>query len=206
MLFDNINRRRLIASLFVGAAGATAAPQLAHAARSAEAEAFVASEGQKVLALLGDRSLSEAARQSRLAASMDSLADFNRISTFVLGRHARAFTPAQRQRFNQAFRAHVQRVFLKQLAAYRGGQLRVTGSAARSPTDAVVNSVVRVGSGDEAVSWRVLGASGALRVADVQARGVWLAITLQQDFVSTIDNARGDVEVLIRRLESGGKG
>jgi phospholipid transport system substrate-binding protein len=70
----------------------------------------------------------------------------------------------------------------------------------------VINSLVRVGSTDEAVAWRVLGAPGALKVVDVQAKGVWLAITLQQDFVSTIDNARGDVEVLIRRLESGGKG
>jgi phospholipid transport system substrate-binding protein len=112
----------------------------------------------------------------------------------------------QRQRFNQVFRAHVQRVFLKQLVAYRGGQLRVTGSAARSPTDAVINSLVRVGSTDEAVNWRVLGAPGALKVVDVQAKGVWLAITLQQDFVSTIDNAGGDVEVLVRKLESSGRG
>jgi phospholipid transport system substrate-binding protein len=198
-----INRRRLIAGLMVGATGA---PGLAHAARSAEAEVFVASEGQKVLALLGDRGLSEAVRQSRLAASMDALADFNRISAFVLGRHARTLTPVQRQRFNQVFRAHVQRVFLKQLVAYRGGQLRVTGSAARSPTDAVINSLVRVGSTDEAVNWRVLGAPGALKVVDVQAKGVWLAITLQQDFVSTIDNAGGDVEVLVRKLESSGRG
>jgi phospholipid transport system substrate-binding protein len=203
MPVDVIHRRRLLVGLLVGAGSA---PGLAHASRSAGAEAFIASEGQKVLALLGDRSLSEPARQSRLSASMDALADFNRISTFVLGRHARTLEPAQRQRFNAAFRAHVQRVFLRQLAAYRGGQLRVTGSTARSPTDAVINSLVRVGSTDEAVNWRVLGAPGGLKVVDVQAKGVWLAITLQQDFISTIDNARGDVEVLIRRLESGGRG
>lgn len=201
MTFDVVNRRWLIAGLLVVAAGA---PDLAHAARSAEAESFVASEGQKVLALLGDRSLSEAARQKRLLESMEALADFNRISTYVLGRHARTLSPAQRQRFNAAFRGHVQRVFLKQLAAYRGGQLRVTGSTARSPTDAVIKSLVRVGSTEEAVNWRVLGAPGGMKVVDVQARGVWLAITLQQDFVSTIDNARGDVEVLIRKLENDG--
>lgn len=197
-----INRRRVVAGLLAGAA---AAPGLAHAARSPEAEAFVAAEGQKVLALLGDRSLGDAARQSRLSASLDALADFNRISSFVLGRHARTLTPPQRQRFNVAFRGHVHRVFLKQLAAYRGGQLRVTGSTPRSPTDVVVASLVRTGGAEEAVTWRVLGAPGAFKVVDVQAKGVWLAITLQQDFVSTIDNAGGDVEVLIRKLESGGR-
>jgi phospholipid transport system substrate-binding protein len=35
----------------------------------------------------------------------------------------------------------------------------------------------------------------------VQFRGVWLAITQQQDFVSTIDNAGGDAEPLIRQLQ-----
>ena len=51
------------------------------------------------------------------------------------------------------------------------------------------------------VSWRVLGAGAAFKVVDVQTRGVWLAITLQQDFVSTIDNAGGSVEALIQKLE-----
>ncbi len=195
-----IDRRRLALGLAAVAAGA---PGFAQAARSPQAEAFVAAEGQKVLALLGDRGLGEAARQARLNQSLDALADFNRISSFVLGRHARTLSPPQRQRFNTAFRSHVQRVFLRQLTAYRGSQLRVTGSTARSATDVVVNTAVRGASGDEAVNWRVLGAPGAFKVADVQARGVWLAITLQQDFVSTIDNAGGDVEALIRRLEAG---
>ncbi|HRD45273.1 MAG TPA: ABC transporter substrate-binding protein [Caulobacter sp.] len=194
------DRRRLGLGLV---AAAVVAPGFAHAARSPQAEAFIATEGQKVLAMLGDRGLGEAARQARLTQSLDALADFQRISSFVLGRHARTLSPPQRQRFNAAFRSHVQRVFLRQLTAYRGSLLRVTGSTARSPTDVVVNTTVRGSSGDEAVNWRVLGAAGGFKVADVQARGVWLAITLQQDFVSTIDNAGGDVEALIRRLEAG---
>jgi phospholipid transport system substrate-binding protein len=35
----------------------------------------------------------------------------------------------------------------------------------------------------------------------VQVSGIWLAITQQQDFVSTIDNAGGNVDVLIGQLE-----
>jgi phospholipid transport system substrate-binding protein len=47
----------------------------------------------------------------------------------------------------------------------------------------------------------VLGESGGWRVVDVQVAGVWLAITEQQDFVSTIDNAGGNVDVLIAQLQ-----
>jgi len=48
----------------------------------------------------------------------------------------------------------------------------------------------------------VLGAGNSWKVVDVQVSGVWLAITQQQDFVSTIDNAGGNIDVLIRQLEA----
>jgi phospholipid transport system substrate-binding protein len=51
------------------------------------------------------------------------------------------------------------------------------------------------------VAWRVIGTGGGWKVVDVQLKGVWLAITEQQDFVSTIDNAHGDISVLIARLQ-----
>ena len=37
-------------------------------------------------------------------------------------------------------------------------------------------------------------------MVDVQVKGVWLAITQQQDFVSTIDNHGGNIDVLIKQL------
>jgi phospholipid transport system substrate-binding protein len=51
------------------------------------------------------------------------------------------------------------------------------------------------------VAWRVLSSGGLWKVVDVQVKLVWLAITQQQDFVSTIDNAGGDIGVLIARLQ-----
>jgi phospholipid transport system substrate-binding protein len=50
------------------------------------------------------------------------------------------------------------------------------------------------------VNWRVLRGSAGWRVVDVQVAGVWLAITEQQDFVSTLDNHGGDINVLISQL------
>jgi phospholipid transport system substrate-binding protein len=38
-------------------------------------------------------------------------------------------------------------------------------------------------------------------VVDVEVSGVWLAITQQADFVSTIDNHGGNIDALISRLE-----
>lgn len=197
------NRRGMIAAL---AASGLILPTfaLARAARNTAAEQFVQTEGQKALSIVSDRRLTLAAREAAFRQMIDQLADFQRISGFVLGKYARGITPAQRQRFNGAFKEYAQRLFQTSLAGFKGNKLQITGSVVRSPGDTVVNTVVSGDprSGPMSVAWRVLGAPGAFKAVDVQARGVWLAITLQQDFVSTIDNAGGDVEVLIARLEA----
>ena len=51
------------------------------------------------------------------------------------------------------------------------------------------------------VKFGVLNGPGGWKIVDVEVSGVWLAITQQQDFVSTIDNAGGNVDALIAQLE-----
>jgi len=79
----------------------------------------------------------------------------------------------------------------------------VTGSVVRKPGDVIVNTTISGGqiSSPLPVSWRVLGSGQNWKVVDVQFKGIWLAITQQQDFVSTIDNAHGDINVLIAQLQ-----
>ena len=197
------SRRTLVAALGLSALAPVHA--LALADRDLAAEAFVQSEGQKALTVISNRALSPSARATAFRQIVDQIADFRKISSFVLGKYARVMTPPQRQRFEVAFKTYAQRLFQTQMASFKGDQLTVTGSAVRAPGDSVVTTRVTgdKSAGPLTVSWRVLGAGNAFKVVDVQTRGVWLAITLQQDFVSTIDNAGGSVEALIQRLESG---
>ena len=128
-----------------------------------------------------------------------------RVSRFVLGRYARTVTPAQFSAFAAVFRDYANSVYETRLSQYRGEGFKVTGSQVRTPTDVVVASEVVGGASGrhDAVSWRVQkGADGRWRVVDVNVRGVWLAITQQQDFVSTLNNNRGDINVLINQLRS----
>ena len=203
MTDPSMNRRGLVIAL--AAAGILpAAPARARVARNVAAEQFVLTEGQKTLSVVTNRTLTGPARDAAFRQMIDQLADFQRISGFVLGKYARVVTPAQRQRFNVAFKSYAQRLFQTQLAGFKGDRLQVVGSVVRGPTDTVVNTLVTGDpkAGPLPVAWRILGGPGAFKAVDVQTRGVWLAITLQQDFVSTIDNAGGDVGVLIARLES----
>jgi len=198
--------RRASLGLAIAAGLAFSLPLSASAqgARDPGAEQYVQVQAQRALSVLSDPSKGPAERTRAFRGLVDQIADVPRITRFVLGKYARTATPAQRQQFDPLFRAYAEQVYETQLNQYHGEIVKVTGSVVRNPGDVVVNSLVSGGKLDEPkpVSWRVLNAGGGWKIVDIQASGVWLAITQQQDFVSTIDNARGDVGVLIGQLQS----
>jgi phospholipid transport system substrate-binding protein len=187
-------------------AGAATAPGVAaaQAARDAQAETFVQTEANRALGILNDRSLSAAAKKAAFRGFVDQVADVPRVTGFVLGKYNRTITPEQRAAFAPVFRDYASNVYESRLGDYKGETLKVSGSTVRKPGDVIVASQVVGGARKEPVrvSWRVIkGGDGRWKVVDVEVAGVWLAITQQQDFVSTIDNAKGDVNVLIAQLK-----
>jgi len=182
-------------------------PALAQSgARDAGAEAFVQTKAQRVITVLANKSMSDAQKAQVFHTAVDELADVPRITNFVLGKYARTITPDQRARFTPIFRTYAEGVYQSRIDDYRGEQLKVTGSVVRKPGDVIVNTVISGGQITQPlpVSWRVLGGGQTWKVVDVQFKGIWLAITQQQDFVSTIDNAGGNIDVLINQLQKSG--
>ena len=171
--------------------------------RDAGAEQFVQTQAQRVVSVLNDKGQGGDAKIHAFRGIVDEIADVPRITGFVLGKYARTITPAQRQKFAVVFREYAQNVYEKRLGDYHGESVKVTGSVVRKPGDVVVNTLISGGKLTQPVqaSWRVLGSGSSWKVVDVQVSGIWLAITQQQDFVSTIDNAGGNVDVLISQLE-----
>lgn len=206
----HLNRRRLSAALATVSAvltlGAATSSQ-AQGARDPAAEQFVQASAQKVIGILADKGLNEAQKEAAFHRAIDELADVPKITNFVLGKYARSITPEQKARFAPVFRAYAESVYRNRLDDYHGEVLKVTGSTVRKPGDVIVSTQVAGGqlSQPVLVVWRVLGGPGNWKAVDVQFKGVWLAITQQQDFVSTIDNAHGDIDVLIAQLQRDGK-
>ena len=176
---------------------------LAQAPRDAGAEQFVQTQAQRVISLLSDKSQASADKIRTFRGIVDEVADVPRITNFVLGKYGRTITPAQRDRFAKVFRQFAQNVYESRLGDFHGETVKVTGSVVRKPGDVVVATTISGGKLSQPVqaSWRVLGGGSSWKVVDVQVSGIWLAITQQQDFVSTIDNAGGNVDVLIAQLE-----
>ncbi|MBO9560193.1 MAG: ABC transporter substrate-binding protein [Caulobacter sp.] len=199
--------RRLVQLALVSLIGLGAMVQAGSATaqgqRDAGAEQFVQTRAQRVISVLADKSQSVAQKKATFHQGIDELADVPRITNFVLGKYARTVTPDQRARFAAAFRVYAESVYQNRINDYHGETLKVTGSTVRKPGDVIVNTTISGGQLGQPVqvSWRVLGGGTSWKVVDVQFKGVWLAITQQQDFVSTIDNAGGNVEVLISQLQ-----
>ena len=196
----------LVAFVGLGAFAQTH-PALAQAARDPQAEQFVQTKAQRVIAVLADSNQSVAQKKATFHQAIDELADVPKITNFVLGKYARTITPDQRARFAAAFRVYAEGVYQNRIDDYHGEALKVTGSTVRKPGDVIVNTVISGGQVGQPipVSWRVMGGGASWKVVDVQFKGVWLAITQQQDFVSTIDNAGGNVDVLIAQLQRDGQ-
>jgi phospholipid transport system substrate-binding protein len=157
-----------------------------------------------VLAILNNRSESKAAKEQTFRALIDQVVDVPRVTHFVLGKYARLITPEQYQRFAAVFRTYAEGIYQSRIDDYHGEKFTVNGSVIRKPGDTIVTTTLFGGkmSTPTVVQWRVLGSPGNFRVVDVQVSGVWLAITQQQDFVSTIDNAGGNINVLITQVQN----
>jgi len=180
-----------------------ARPALAQAARDPLAEQFVQTRAQRVISVLADKKQSVAQKRATFHQAIDELADVPKVTNFVLGKYARTITPDQRQRFAAAFRVYAESVYQNRINDYHGEVLKVTGSTVRKPGDVIVNTTISGGQVGQPLplAWRVMGGGNSWKVVDVQFKGVWLAITQQQDFVSTIDNAGGNIDVLISQLQ-----
>ena len=197
-----------IALVSAGSVGALVAalpqPAWAQAQRDAQAEAFVGNEASQAFTIL-NRGVSAVQKKTEFRGFVDQVADVPTITHFVLGKYARTISPQQYNEFAQAFRLYANSVYESRLGQYHGEKLRVTGSVVRKPGDVVVSSEVIGGQVKQPVEvkWRVIrGADGHYRAVDVSIEGVWLAITEQQDFVSTLDNHHGDINLLIAQLRA----
>jgi len=195
-----------LALVLAGMAGAmlpVAAPvAMAQSARDAGAEAFVQQGAREVLAVLNDHGKNDAAKRESFRTLINRLIDVPKVTRFVLGKYARSATPDQYQRFATVFRTYAEGVYMKRIDEYHGEKVVVIGSLVRKPGDVLVTTQLAGGRSQQPTTmvWRALNDGSGWKVVDVQVSGVWLAITQQQDFVATIDNAGGKIDVLINQL------
>ncbi len=186
---------------------ATLAAAALAANADAKSETYVQKNASEVLATLNNPKLTADQRTAAFSRYMDEFADLNAVSNFVIGKYARRFTDDELARYRAAFRDYALAVYQHELDAYRGEAVIVKGSVDRSPTDSIVNTVIRRQDGKEMdVRWRVKAEDGGYQVVDValnlDGNLIWLAIEQRAQFIALLDRTNGSADALISKIES----
>lgn len=189
----------LALGLFGASTPATAAEPLAD-----DAVAYMTDLSQRALALLTGTEIPEDERETRFRALFRESIDVPTTAKFVLGRYWRSATDAQRQKFTELFEDFVVIVYLKHFRDYTGEKLEIYGGRVnKKGNGAIVDSEIILTDGPPIrVSWAVQRQNGGLRIVDIIAEGVSLAITHRSEFGAVIRANGGKVDALINALQT----
>lgn len=129
--------------------------------------------------------------------------DFELMSRFVLARHWRTASEAQRERFTEAFRQLLVRTYARALAEYSGEEeVRIPAQRIDTSRDRVTveTEIVQPGGPPIPVDYTLLRQGDAWRVFDVTIEGV----SLVQNYRSQFDGVvrREGMDALIEQLAS----
>jgi phospholipid transport system substrate-binding protein len=187
--------------LFLAAVAALLSlPRLALAAAPADAQKFIDDLGESTVRSLTDSSLSDAERDSRFRSLLESQFDLPGISKFVLARHWRGASDAERADFQRLFETLLVQAYAQKFAEYAGERFKVSSSLANDDGSITVNSLINRPNGDVVrLDWRVAD-SGGLKISDLVVDGISLRTTYRSDVASVIQNNGGKVAGLLDAL------
>ena len=164
---------------------------------------FIRVLADEAIQKLSDETMSEAQRENEFRDFLKRAFDVLVIGRFVLGRHWRVATPAERDEFETLFLEFVVRTYARRLGQYGGETLRILNTLGNGDGDTIVRSeIVSPDFPEVRVDWRVRRTGDDYRIVDVTVEGVSLAITQRDEFAAVIRSNGGQVEGLLDALRA----
>ena len=163
--------------------------------------AFVNELGNEVIHMLGNADLPPAEREREFRRLFLKGFDIDRISQFVLGRHWRTATEAQRAEYQRLFGDYIVCAYLQRLNQYSGESFVIKDARTDASGESVVHSMVeRDNRPPVRVDWRVRGPDSEYKIIDVVIEGVSMAITHRSEFAAVIQQGGGSITALLDAL------
>jgi phospholipid transport system substrate-binding protein len=153
-----------------------------------------------VLAILGDKSLSQQVKRDRIQAIAYERFDFETMAKLTLKRDWKKFDAAQQQEFVKEFRDHLSARYGENLGRYENEKVEVTSHKGETNGDVSVKTVIRGGKYDGTpVDYRLRNAS-EWRVIDVVIENVSLVSSFRTQFADVLTKS-GPTGVLAKLKE-----
>ena len=173
-----------------------------HAAAIEPAPVFVKRISDKLV----DRLVKERANYQKNPAVLNTIVkeniepyvDFNGFARGVMGQYYRQATPAQRVSFTNTFRQSLMRTYAKGLSAYNNESYSIRPfTAGRDPSKAVVSMDFKTNSGNIPVTYQLIQSGDSWKVRNVSLNGIDIGLTFRNQFSSTVQNSKGNLDSAI---------
>ena len=136
-----------------------------------------------VLAVLKQKTLASDAKRDRIEQLVYAGVDFETLSRLVLARNWSRFSADEQARFQQEFKQHLSVTYGKSIDSYKNEDLAITGDREEARGDWTVKTkVVRGGSDDIVVDYRLRQAEGRWKIIDFVVEGVSLVANFRSQF------------------------
>jgi phospholipid transport system substrate-binding protein len=197
-----ITRRALAAALGLGpalAALATTATAQATADLPSRAAAFIEKRGAEVIDIVNANGSADAKREA-VAKVLREAVDIRGVAQFVLGRHWRTATEAQRNEYLSLFEETLVRNLSARFGELRGVTFSMGRNQMASEQEAVVSTVVtRPNNPAITLDWRVADVGGKPQIVDLVAEGTSLRITQRSEYSAVVQRG-GGMDALLRAM------
>jgi len=160
---------------------------------------FVQDLGDRAIAQITDKSISQDERNQRYGQLLRDSFDMHAIGHFVAGRAFNNASAEQQQEYMNLFEKLVVKTYGDRLNLYSGEGFRVKSVRPESDQDAIVSSEITHadGSAPARVDWRVRNKNGKPAVIDVSVEGVSQSVTQRDEYSSIIQRDGGKLDGLI---------
>ena len=198
-------RRIALTSLVVLTLAAWGGPvSVASASAETEAETFIAGLADEAISALTSEGATREERLARFAGMLDRNFDVETIGKWVLGRHWRTATDAEKEEYLKLFREYVVVTYVERFDQYSGEKLKVIKSVAEPGQDSLVFSEIQRPTGGEPirVDWRVRSDADIYKIIDVYVEGISMSQTQRKEFASVIRSNGDTVSGLLGALRT----
>lgn len=160
---------------------------------------FVQSLGDRAIAILADKKISEEERSNKFREMLRDSFDLQTIARFVIGRAWNTATPDQQAEYMRLFEALVVKTYSDRFALYTGEGFKARKSRPEGDKDFIVNSDITHPDGTKPtqVDWRIRQKGDKMGIIDVVVEGVSMSVTQRQEYASVLQRNGGDFNALL---------
>jgi ABC-type transporter MlaC component len=194
-----LDRRGFILALAAGSASLAWPRGIRLAAAATGPESYVQVIGNDVIALARSGAQGGSLR-SRFVSLLQRHSDIRGIALFSLGTYQKQLPPSERSKYFDLVIRYAAGFFAYYIDDFAGTGFDVKSSKPRGKSIEVESSIVYDGGRTAPVRWSVVKTGSGYRVNDVNVRGIWLSLQMQQQFTAVLKRTKGDFQALFKYL------